>query len=139
MNEQERWAEAINFLKRVDAVYEKVLTFLKNSDRSKLNPAEQQESAKLVQKITRLRTNIARRLQPLQRRADINQKLESLAFSDVRERGLKTMPSKMTPERIEKLQKADRLKLTRKRPTKKRARPPGKRDSPRRGGRGTGR
>ncbi len=46
---------------------------------------------------------------------------------------------KMTPEQKEKLQKADRIKLTGKRPTKKRARPPTKRDSPRRGGRGTGR
>jgi hypothetical protein len=45
----------------------------------------------------------------------------------------------MTAKEIEKLQKADRIKLTRKRPTKKHARPPSKRDSPRRGGRGTGR
>jgi len=78
MNEQQRWAEAINFLKRVDVVYERVLTFLKNSDPSKLSPTEQQKSVKLVKKITRSRTSIARRLEPLQRRADINRKLESL-------------------------------------------------------------
>ena len=79
MNEQQRWAEAINFLKRVDAQYERVLTFLKNSDPSKLNPSEQQKSAKLVQKITRRRANIARKLEPLQRRVDIARRLESLS------------------------------------------------------------
>jgi hypothetical protein len=78
MNEQQKWAEAINFLKRVDAQYEKVLTFLKNSDPSKLSPTEQQKGVELVQKITRRRANIARKLEPLQRRADIARRLESL-------------------------------------------------------------
>jgi hypothetical protein len=78
MNEQQKCAEAINFLKRVDTVYERLLTFLKNSDQSKLNPSEQKKSAKLVQKITRRRANIARRPEPLERRADIARKFESL-------------------------------------------------------------
>jgi hypothetical protein len=78
MNEQQKWVEAMKFLERVDAQYEKVLRFLENSDRSKVSPTEQQKSAKLVQKITRRRTNIDRKLPPLQRRAEIDKKFELL-------------------------------------------------------------
>jgi hypothetical protein len=78
MNEQQKWAEAMKFLERVDAQYEKVLRFFKNVDRAKLSPTEQQKSTKLVQKITRRRSNIARKLQPLRRQADIARKFELL-------------------------------------------------------------
>lgn len=78
MNEQQKWAEAMKFLERVDAQYEKLLRFLRNSDRSELSPTEQQKGAKLAQNITRRRANIARKLEPLQRRADIARKFELL-------------------------------------------------------------